>query len=438
MTINYFSGFITSLSNFILIKILNLQQRVFIRYNIPVIVRYIKNERADVLICGGGIIGLTIARELLIKGFENLVVIEKEKDIGKHASGKNSGVLHAGIYYSQDSLKAKFCLKGNLLMKEYCREKKIPVFETGKVIVTKNEEEIPALKELQQRALKNGTKADLIGEKELKDIEPCARTHQLALYSPLTAVVDPLLIMENLENDLVSTGKVIILKGTEYKGLKGNSEIITNAGNIRFDLFINSAGSYSDKVAHSFGTGMKYRVLPFKGTYKKLTKEKSYLVKGNIYPIPDIRNPFLGVHFTKTADGTVYIGPTAIPALGRENYGVLKGIDREALQILYRDMVLFLRNDKFRKVALSEPKKYTVTSVFQDVKEMVEGLNLEDIEQSDKIGIRPQLVDWEKKELVMDFVVLKHEKSIHILNTISPGFTSSMAFAEFVVDNYIN
>ena len=172
--------------------------------------------------------------------------------------------------------------------------------------------------------------------------------------------------------------------------------------------------------------------------FKKLTKEKSYLVKGNIYPIPDIRNPFLGVHFTKTADGTVYIGPTAIPALGRENYGVLKGIGREALQILYRDMVLFLRNDKFRKLALTEPKKYNINSVFQDVKELVEGLYLEDIKPSNKIGIRPQLVDWEKKELVMDFVVLKHEKSIHILNAISPGFTSSMAFAEFVVEKYIN
>ncbi len=322
-------------------------------------------------------------------------------------------------------------------MKEYCREKKIPVFETGKVIVTKNEEEIPALKELQQSALKNGTKADLIGEKELKTIEPYARTYQLALFSPLTAVVDPLKIMESLENDLILTGKVRVLKGVEFKALKGNSEILTNAGNIRFDLFINSAGSYSDKVAHSFGTGMKYRVLPFKGTYKKLIKEKSHLVKGNIYQIPDTRNPFLGVHFTKTADGTVYIGPTAIPALGRENYGVLKGIDREALQIIYRDMVLFLRNDKFRNVALTEPKKYTINSVFQDVKEMVEGLHMEDIERSNKIGIRPQLVDWEKKELVMDFVILKHEKSIHVLNAVSPGFTSSMAFAEFVVDKYI-
>ena len=394
-------------------------------------------DKADVLICGGGIIGLTMARELLKRGFENIIILEKEKDIGEHASGKNSGVLHAGIYYKQDSLKVQLCLKGNSLMKEYCSEKNIPVFETGKVIVTKNEEEIPALKELQQRALKNGSKVALIGEKQLKNIEPYARTYQLALFSPLTAVVDPLKIMENLENDLISTEKVTILKGTEFKGLKGNSEVVTNSGNIQFDLFINSAGSYSDKIAHSFGIGMKYRILPFKGTYKKLVKEKSYLVKGNIYPIPDIRNPFLGVHLTKTADGTVHIGPTAIPAFGRENYGILNGIDGEVFQILYRDMVLFFRNPEFRKVALTEPKKYTVNSVFRDVKEMVEDLHLEDIEPSSKIGIRPQLVDWEKKELVMDFIVLKHENSIHILNAISPGFTSSMAFAEYVVDKYI-
>jgi L-2-hydroxyglutarate oxidase LhgO len=394
-------------------------------------------NKADVLICGGGIIGLTVAREFLKRGLENIVVIEKEKDIGEHASGRNSGILHAGIYYTPDSLKAKLCLKGNMLMKEYCREKNISVFETGKVIVTKNEEEIPALKELHHRALKNGSKVDLIGEKQLKNIEPYARTYQLALFSPLTAIVDPLKIMENLENDLISTGKVSVLKGIEFKALKDNCEIITNAGNIRFNFFINSAGSYSDKIAHSFGIGTQYKILPFKGTYRKLRRERSYLVKGNIYPVPDIRNPFLGVHLTKTADATVYIGPTAIPALGRENYGLLKGIDREVLQILYRDLVLFLRNDKFRKVALTEPKKYKADSVFADIKEMVEDLRMEDIEPSNKIGIRPQLVDWDSKELVMDFVVLRHENSIHVLNVISPGFTGSMAFAEFLTDKYL-
>lgn len=394
-------------------------------------------DKADVLICGGGIIGLTVTRELLNKGYENIVILEKGKALGEHASGRNSGILHAGIYYTPDSLKAKFCLKGNFLMKEYCKEKGITVLETGKVIVSKNEEEVLALKELYQRALKNGAKVELINEKQLKTIEPYAKAYGLALFSSDTAVVDPKKVLDNLEKDIISSGKVKILKGFEFKGLKEDSKLITNRESIKFDLFINAAGSYSDKIAHMFEVGLNYKVLPFKGTYKRLKKEKSYLVKGNIYPVPDIRNPFLGVHFTRSIDGTVYIGPTAIPAFGRENYGIFKGMDREVFQILYRDMILFLKNPQFRKVTFSEPKKYALKFFFENVKDLVENLSLEDIEPSNKVGIRPQLVDWKNKELVMDFVVLKSGNSLHILNTISPGFTSSMAFAKFVVENYI-
>lgn len=394
-------------------------------------------DKANVLICGGGIIGLTIAKELLKKGYEDIVILEKEKELGEHASGRNSGVLHAGIYYTPDSLKAKFCLEGNFLMKKYCREKNIPLLETGKVIVAKSEEEIPALEKLYQRALKDNAKVELIDEKKLKTIEPYAKACGLTLYSPDTAVVDPKKILQNLENDLISSGKIKIFKGSEFMGLKGDNEVIINKGYIKFNLFLNAAGSYSDKVAHMFGVGLNYKIIPFKGTYKKLNKAKSYLVKGNIYPIPDIRNPFLGVHFTKTVDGNVYIGPTAIPAFGRENYGILKGVDREVFQILSRDMVLFFKNPVFRKTTLKEPKKYSSRVFFKEVKDLVENLSIKDIEPSDKVGIRAQLVDWENKELIPDFVILKSGNSVHILNTISPGFTSSMAFAKFIVENYI-
>lgn len=394
-------------------------------------------DKADVLICGGGIIGLTIARTLLRRGFKHIVIIDKEETIGEHASGKNSGVLHAGIYYTRDSLKAQLCLRGNILMKEYCRQKNIPLLETGKVIIAKNEEEIAVLEELKQRAEKNGSEVDRISKRELKAIEPYARTWKYALYSPLTAVVDPARIMESLEKDLIASGKVKICRNTTYSGLENDSKALTSSGCIPFHLFINAAGAYSDIVAHSFGTGFRYRVLPFKGTYKKLRKERSYLVKGNIYPVPDTRNPFLGIHFTRTADGVVYIGPTAIPALGREHYGILKGIDREIFQLLRRNLSLFARNPAFRKVALTEPGKYTLASVYRDVKGMLEGLLIEDLEPSRKVGIRPQLIDWQRKELVMDFLVLKHNNGIHILNSVSPGFTSSMAFAEHVVDEYV-
>jgi L-2-hydroxyglutarate oxidase LhgO len=395
-------------------------------------------DKAEILICGGGIIGLTIARELIKRGYENIIVFEKEKETGKHASGRNSGVLHAGIYYTKDSLKARLCLDGNHLMKDYCRQKNIPVFETGKVIVAKNEGETKVLEELYQRALYNGATAELIDDIRLKSLEPFARTFRLALFSPETAVIDPQKILDSLEEELTGSGKVNMLKGFEFRELVSNKEVITNNGNIQFDLFINAAGAFSDRIAHVFGTGKNYKILPFRGTYRKLKKEKSHLVRGNIYPVPDMRNPFLGVHFTKVADGTVYIGPTAIPAFGRENYEFFKGVDSELFQILLREGILFFKDAGFRKVAASEPGKYFLKSFFEEIKDMLNDLNIEDILPSDKAGIRPQLVDWQKKELVMDFVVLKHKNSIHILNAVSPAFTSSMAFAEFVVNKYIS
>ncbi len=390
-----------------------------------------------IVICGGGIIGLSLAYELLKRGADDIIVLEKEKDTGLHASGRNSGVLHAGIYYTPDSLKAKLCLKGNLLMRKFCKEKGIPVLETGKVIVTKNQKELKTLEELYIRAKKNGAVVKLIDEKELKEIEPYAQTVEKALYSPLTAVVDSKKVLKEIEKELLESKKVRILKGVKFEKLINNTEIQTSAGKFKFNLFINSAGAYADKVAHSFGVGLNFKILPFKGTYRKLIKEKSYMVKGNIYPVPDIRNPFLGVHFTKSYDGTVYVGPTAIPAFGRENYGILKGIDLEAIPILWRDLVLFLVNKKFRNVALTEPRKYFDKSFFKDISPMLKGLELKDFIPSEKVGIRPQLVNWENKELVMDFLVIKDTNSIHILNAISPAFTSAFAFAEFVVKNYI-
>ncbi|MBI4699193.1 MAG: FAD-dependent oxidoreductase, partial [Nitrospirae bacterium] len=336
-------------------------------------------DRADFLICGAGIIGLTIARELAKKGAQNIFVLEKETELGRHASGRNSGVLHAGIYYSPDSLRARSCLKGNFLMKHYCREKNLPVLETGKVIVAKNDEETETLKELYKRALKNGARVELIDEKRLKEIEPHAKTHRTALYSLDTSVVDPKLILKSQHSDLTSTGAVKFLAGTELRGIKGSNTAVTSYGPIKFETFINASGAYSDKVAHFFGVGLNYKLIPFKGIYRKLRSERSSIVKGNIYPVPDIRNPFLGIHFTRNVNGEIYLGPTAIPALGRENYGILQGADLESINILFRDALLFAFNARLRNTAFAEIKKYFFTSFFEDAERLMTGLNKEDI-----------------------------------------------------------
>jgi len=307
-----------------------------------------------ILICGAGITGLSIARELLNKGFCDITIIEKEKTLGKHASGRNSGVLHAGIYYTPDSLKAQCCLKGNRLMKQYCKEKGLTLIESGKVIVTKKESELSTLEELYRRAKLNGALVEIIDEKALKEIEPYAKTCKKALFSPETVIINPDEILNSLEAELSDRG-VKILKG---------------------------------------------------------------------------------VHFTKIHDGTVYVGPTATPAFGRENYGIFDDIGFETLKILYRDFSLFISNEKFRNTAFTEVRKYFKKKFYEDVKDMIEGVGIEDLLPSNKAGIRPQLIDVNKKELVMDFLVIKDSNTIHILNAISPAFTSAFAFAEFIIKEY--
>jgi L-2-hydroxyglutarate oxidase LhgO len=390
-------------------------------------------DRADVLIVGAGIIGLTLARRLVMAGCDNVVLVEKEKAPGMHASGRNSGVLHAGIYYAPDSMKAKSCLNGNFLLRDYCRETGLPLRENGKVIVARSEEEIPVLEELERRARENGAKVEMIDEARLAEVEPNARTVGKALFSHYTACIDPAAVVDRLRSDLEAGGKTVIVTDCLFTGVRGSRTAVTSRGEFMFGKFVNAAGAYCDQVAHRFGVGRQFRLIPFKGIYRKLRKGLSHTVRGNIYPVPDIRNPFLGVHFSSDVHGEVYLGPTAIPAFGRENYGLLAGIDSEGPSIALSDAILFLRNPKFRRVALTEPWKFRKRSFFRDAALLVKTLSLRDIGPSEKVGIRAQLVDWGTKELVMDFQVIADGDAIHILNPISPAFTSSMDIAATIV-----
>jgi L-2-hydroxyglutarate oxidase LhgO len=394
-------------------------------------------ERTDVLVVGGGIIGLTITRELLRAGRKDVVVLEKEPDLGKHASGRNSGVLHAGIYYAPDSAKARTCLSGNKLMRAFCAEKGLPVLEAGKVIVARDESELPTLEELHRRATANGARVRFVDEKELAELEPMARTTGKALHSLDTAAVDPKLVLKALRAELEAAG-VRIVTGCQFLGRAGPERARTSAGEISFSRFVNAAGAHCDVVARAFGVAEHYRLIPFKGIYRKLRPGATYPVNGNIYPVPDIRNPFLGVHFSRSVHGDVYVGPTAIPALGRENYGLIAGLDPEAISIVLSDAALFFANPKFRNVALTEPRKYVPAYFHRDAARLVKSYDPALFPRADKVGIRPQLVDWRTKELVMDFLVEAKDAGVHMLNPISPAFTCSMDLARTVVREHLS
>jgi len=390
-------------------------------------------EHADVVIAGAGVIGLTLARELVSRG-ARVLALDKEDRPGRHASGRNSGVLHAGIYYAPGSARAATCLKGNRLMRAYCLERGLPLLESGKVIVAKDETELPRLRSLYDRALGAGAQVSLVDQDELREIEPRARTAGQAIHSPLTAVVDPVAILKSLRADLRASGRAEVRFGVTALGPSGRRELATSAGPVAYGALVNAAGAHADRLAHAFGLGRRYVLVPFKGVYRKLRPEASGLVRGSIYPVPDPATPFLGVHFTRSVRGEVYIGPTAIPAFGRENYGILKGLDAEAPEILWRDATLLAVNPTFRKVALSEPRKYLFRHFFADASRLVEGLGAGDVLPSPKAGIRPQLVDLAQNALVMDFLTESGEADLHVLNAISPAFTSSMALAEILAD----
>ena len=391
-------------------------------------------KSTDILIIGAGVVGLTIARALALKGLNDIVVLEKESQAGLHASGRNSGVLHAGIYNHADSLKAKYCRQGASLMKDYCDVNGIPVARCGKVIVAKHAGELDTLHQLFKSAQANGAHVTMIDEKDLESIEPEASTFEKAIISHDTAVIDPKVIMQTLYQELKRMG-VRIISQCQFIRCEKHRRVVTSKGVITYRYCINAAGAHADVVAHAFDVGHEYTLLPFKGVYQQCRPgSRVSRIAGNIYPVPDLRNPFLGVHFTKSASGAVYVGPTAIPCFGRENYSGLKGIRFESLSIMTGSMRLFLSNPKFRAVAMTEPKKYIPYFLYRDAKQLVQHLAFKDVVQSTKVGIRAQLVHWPTNELVMDFLIKKGVDSLHILNAISPAWTCSMAIAEHITN----
>lgn len=388
----------------------------------------------DFLVIGAGIVGITIAIELKKQCDGSVLIIEKEDDPGKHASGRNSGVIHSGIYYKPASLKAKFCVEGNRLMKEYCLSNNIPVNTSGKVIVAKSEEELPVLEELYNRGTNNKIEVSWLDQKSLKSYEPFAKTVDKALYIPATAVVNPKTVINALTNDAIKQGIEFIFNCKWEKNI-GENKVQTSQGIISYKHMVNCAGLYADKIAHAFNVGNNYTIIPFAGKYHQLNPTSNIKINGNIYPAPDLRYPFLGVHFTKSPEGKITIGPNAMPLFGREQYKNFNSITlQDAVSTLKYLLRLSIKEQaSFLALTLTEIQKQTKSGFFHEAGKLIENLTPHDIIKCDKIGIRAQLVDKRSGKFIDDFLIEHTPNSTHILNAVSPAFTCAFPFSRHVV-----
>ncbi len=389
----------------------------------------------DLLVVGGGIVGLTVALEAKRRDpSARVLLVEKEEALGRHASGRNSGVLHAGFYYDADSLKARFSREGTRRMTEYCLERGLPLNRCGKLVVARGPGDLPGLAELKRRGDRNGVLVEEVDAEEARRIDPTVRTFERALFSPTTASVDPVRVMASLEEEARGRG-VEIRTRTRFLGVRGG-EVVTTRGTLSPGYVVNAAGLQADRIARAYGFGRGLTILPFKGLYLCGDPPPEPRPRVHVYPVPELSRPFLGVHFTLGPGGEVKIGPTAVPAFWREHYGGLaKFRPGEAVAILLREAGLFLRNDfGFRSLAVAEIRKHFRRELVSQAARLVQGVPMETFRRWGRPGIRAQLYDIRRRSLVMDFRVEGDDRSLHVLNAVSPAFTCAFPFAEFVLD----
>ena len=397
----------------------------------------------DYLIIGAGIVGISIAREIKIRNPKaSISILEKEPDVGLHSSSRNSSVLHSGIYYPVNSLKAKVCSQGAIEMKDYHREHKIPLVECGKILITTNQYDAPQLDILLNRAKDSNIPVEILNEYDLKKLEPEIKSFNgKGIFVPSTSVGSSKEVMNFLRKEIEGLGITLYFNSKITKINPITKQVnLENGNSFNYGFAVNSAGLYADKIAHQFGVGQKYTLLPFKGIYWKLDPTSGFNLKHLIYPVPDLRIPFLGVHTTTSVDGVTYLGPTAVPAFGRENYYGTKGINvGDFFNITSNLTKQFIANkDGFRRLSLQEGSRYIKLRFTSAAKKILPRLKMHHLLPSNKVGIRAQMIDTDTGRMVNDFLVESDKNSTHIINAISPAWTSAFPFARYIYDNHIN
>ena len=392
-----------------------------------------ESSQYDIVIIGGGILGLSTAMQLLERSPQwRVAVVEKEEELATHQTGHNSGVMHSGIYYRPGSRKAQFCVAGLNNMIKFCEENEIEFQQCGKVIVALHESELGRLQDLYERGTANGVRdLEIVGPERLKEIEPHTAGVR-ALWAPHTGIVDFTKVAAAFANKFQQAGGDIFTgaAGKKITRSTGSVALETTKGTLQVKYLINCAGLYADKVASMTGENIGVRIIPFRGEYYTLRQESHHLVSGLIYPVPDPQFPFLGVHFTRNIKGHVEAGPNAVMALRREGYRKRDFSLGDSLGNLaypgFWKMAL-----KYWKIGMGEVyRSYSRRVFLRDLQRLLPEIQNSDL-ASGGSGVRAQAVARDGT-LLDDFSIIQSGDAIHVLNAPSPGATSSLAIGEHI------
>lgn len=389
-------------------------------------------------IVGAGIVGLAIAQALARTGDFDVTVLEKEARVATHQTGHNSGVVHAGLYYQPGSLKAELCARGRAQIREYCREHSLPYRETGKLVVALNGDEVPRLDEIERRSRLNAVPGlARLSVERLRDIEPHA-AGVAALHSPHTAVVDYAAIAETMANQIRKAGgRVLLNQEVTAVQTSAGACLVSTAGTTHaFDRLVVCAGLHSDTIAKLVGAPDSPRILPFRGEYWSLAPERSELVRGMIYPVPDPAFPFLGVHFTRGVYDEIHVGPNAVPALAREGYSWGRISVRDTWESLRWPGAGKLARDHWRMGGKEIAASVYKPLYFKAAQAFIPELRPSDLTHRTTAGVRAQA--WARDGSLLDDFAVDQVGPVTVLrNAPSPAATSSMAIAEHVLSRYL-
>jgi len=392
----------------------------------------------EVVVIGAGAIGASTAAHLAHLGHQ-VVVLEKEAEPGLHQSGRNSGVIHAGYNLRPGTLKARLCVEGSRRLRAFCQERDVPMRQGGILVIARTDAECTTLAELERRAKANGVQARLVSEEDIRELEPQVRGVQ-ALHAPEGASFDAQRYVRCLMADAVAKGARVLYNtrvlGVDDRSLEGQTgspvKLRTSAGAITGEVVINCAGLQADRLAGVLATD--FRIIPFRGNYAELRSSSRHFVVSHVYPVPDLRFPFLGVHLSRRVDDRVIVGPGAMLAFGREAYRFTQVDWRDlADTCTWPGFVRLLRRPEFLRLIGTEVlKSVSLKRIWTEATRLIPALQPQDLVRS-YAGNRAQLVS-RSGELVDDILIRETPRAIHVLNAVSPGLTCSLPFGELLAN----